>query len=35
MKGPVLQIQTYRLSMTEGNNRISERSPGKDPILIE
>ena len=27
MKGLVLQIQNYRISMTQGNNRISERNP--------
>ena len=26
MKGLVLQIQSYRLSMTQSNNRVSERS---------
>jgi hypothetical protein len=33
IKGPVLQNQ--RFSMTQGNNRISERSPNEDPILTE
>ena len=33
VKGPVLQIQSCRISMTQGNNRISERSPNKDPVL--
>ena len=31
---PILQIQSYRISMTYGSNRVSERSPGKDPVLI-
>ena len=30
MKKPVLQIQNYRISMTQGNNRISEKSPSED-----
>ena len=34
MKGPVLQIQSCRISMTQGNNRISKRSPSEDPVLI-
>ena len=34
MKGLVLQIQSYRISMTQGNNRKSERSPSEDPVLI-
>ena len=34
MKGPVLQIQNYRMSMTQGNNRISEKSPGEVLVLI-
>ena len=34
MKGSVLQIQNYRISMTQGNNRISKRSPSEDPVLI-
>ena len=34
MKGLVLQIQNYRISMTQGNNRISKRSPSEDPVLI-
>jgi hypothetical protein len=33
-KGPVLQIQSFRNSMTQGNSRISERSPGEDPVLM-
>ena len=35
VKGPVLQIQSCRISMTQGNNRISERSPSEVPVLIE
>jgi hypothetical protein len=35
MKGQALQIQNYRTSMTQGNNRISERSPSEVPELIE
>ena len=34
MEGPGLQIQNYRISMTQGNNRISERSPNEVTILI-
>ena len=34
-KGPVLQIESYRISMTHGNNWISERSSDEDPVLIE
>jgi hypothetical protein len=30
----VLEIQTYRISMTQGNGRISERSPSEVPLLI-
>ena len=30
----VLQIQRCRFSMTQGNNRIYERSPVDDPVLI-
>jgi hypothetical protein len=33
-KRPVLQSQSCRISMTPGSNRISERSPGEDPVLI-
>ena len=33
-KGPALQIQNYRISMTQGNNRISKRSPSEVPVLI-
>jgi hypothetical protein len=34
MKGPVLQIQNYKISMKLGNNGISERSPSEVPVLI-
>jgi hypothetical protein len=33
-KGPILQTQSCRISMTQGNNGISERNPGEDPVLI-
>jgi hypothetical protein len=32
MKGLVLQTQSYRISMTQGNNRKSERSPSIDSV---
>ena len=35
MKVLVLQIQKYRIFMTQGNNRISKRSPSEVPVLIE
>ena len=31
MKGPVLQLQSYRISITQGNDRISD---SEDPVLI-
>jgi hypothetical protein len=34
MKEPVLLIQNFRISMTQGNNRITLRSPSEDPILM-
>jgi hypothetical protein len=34
VKGPVLQIQSYRTSMTQ-DNRISERSTSENPVLLE
>ena len=34
MKGPVLLFQSCRISITQGNNRITSRSPGEDPILM-
>jgi hypothetical protein len=30
-----LQNQNYRISMTQGNDRISKRSPSEDAVLIE
>jgi hypothetical protein len=33
VKGPLLQNQSYRICMTQVNNRISKKSPGEDPIL--
>jgi hypothetical protein len=34
VKEPVLLFQSYRISMTQGNNRITGRSPDEDPILM-
>ena len=34
IKRLVLQIQNYRVSMTQGNNKISERSPSEVSVLI-
>jgi hypothetical protein len=34
MKELVLQSQSGRISMAQGNNRISKRSPGENPALI-
>jgi hypothetical protein len=34
MKRPVLQTSNYRITMTQGNNRIAKRSPQEVPILI-
>ena len=34
MKGLALEIQSCKISMTQGNNRISERSPGEEPVLM-
>jgi hypothetical protein len=34
VKGPVLQIQSFRISMKQGISRISERNPGKELVLI-
>jgi hypothetical protein len=31
VKGPVPQIQNYKISMTQGNDRIAEMSPSEDP----
>lgn len=33
-KGPVQQNQSCRISMTQDKNRIFERRPGKDPVLM-
>lgn len=35
MKDPVLHTQNYRISVTQGNNGISDRSPGKVLVLTE
>lgn len=32
-KGPVLQNQSIRISMTQSNNRISEGNPREDPVV--
>ena len=34
LKELVLENQSYKISMTQDNNRISERSPSEDPVLI-
>ena len=34
IKGLVLQIQNYRISMTQSKNRLAERSPTEIPVLI-
>ena len=34
MEEPVLQIPNYRISMTQGNNRISKRGPNEVSVLI-
>lgn len=34
MKGLVLQKQSCRISLIQGNSRISERHTGEDPVLI-
>lgn len=34
VNGSVLLFQSCRISMTQGNNRISERSPREDPVLM-
>jgi hypothetical protein len=34
VNGLVLQIQSCSISVTQGNNRVSEKSSRKDPILI-
>ena len=34
LNGLILQNQSCRIFMTQGNNRISKRSPGEHPVLI-
>ena len=34
MKWPVLQIQNYRVSMTQDKNKVSEKSLSEVPVLI-
>jgi hypothetical protein len=34
VEGPSLQIQSCRISMTQGNSRISEKISSEDPVLI-
>ena len=34
-KGLFLQIQNYKIFVTQGNNRISKRSPSEVSVLIE
>jgi hypothetical protein len=34
MKGTVLVIQSCRISMTQGNNRIIRKRPSEDPMLM-
>lgn len=34
-KEPVLLLQSYKISITLGNNRITGRSPDEDPIQME
>lgn len=34
IKGLVLQIQNYRIPMTQDSKRVSQRSPGEVPLLI-
>jgi hypothetical protein len=34
VKGTVLQNKSCRISMTQGNNRISNKNPDWDPVLI-
>jgi hypothetical protein len=33
VKGLVLQNQSYKIFLTQGNSRISQRSPSEDPVL--
>lgn len=34
VKGRVLQTQSYRTSMAQGNNRIAKRNPSESPVLM-
>lgn len=34
VKRSVLQNQSSRMSMTQGNHRVSERDPGEDPVWM-
>jgi hypothetical protein len=34
MKWPDLLIQSFEIFMTQGINRITEKGPGEDPILM-
>ena len=34
VKGPVLLIQSCKISMTQGNNRMTRRQPSEDPVLM-
>ena len=34
VKGLILQNQSCRIFLTRGNNKISERRPGKNPVLV-
>jgi hypothetical protein len=34
VKGPILKNQSFRISMTQGNRRISEKNPSGDPVLV-
>lgn len=34
MEGPVLLFQSCGISVTQGNNRITRRRPGEDPMLM-
>ena len=34
VKGQIPQLLSCRNSVTQGHNRVSERSPSEDPVLI-
>ena len=34
-KGPIIQIQNYRITMKQGSKRISERSASEVPVVIK